>query len=244
MLPTTRATISAAAAAVVAGAGFLGPRYIAVAVLGLIVVLALGWPVLLRASRRRVASTILMVGGALAVIAVALGRTPPYLRHMVVAVALMAIAALVSEVFFPSARGRAVTSVASIAAGSVIVASGAAWVAAGRTHGAEDLVVAAAVALAVSAIASVITPNSNLNNVIAIVAGSVTGLGAGALFAEIPWYGGLGAGLVSAMAVTLLQELSRREPRPRSVLAGISSALAPVLVAGALVYLGGRMLVG
>ncbi|WP_296665246.1 hypothetical protein [Demequina sp.] len=244
MLPTTRATISASAAALVAVAGAFGASYLAAAVFALIVVLALGWPHLLRSSRRRSASAILIGGGALALVAVALGSRPPYLRHMVIAVALMVIAGLVAEVFFPSARGRAVTSVAATSAGAIVVSAGAAWVAVSRTQGAEDLVVAAGVSLAVAAIASVITPNGNLNTVIALAAGTAAGLGTGALFSDLPWYAGGFVGLLCAIIVTLLQELVRREPRPRPLLAGMSSALAPVLAAGALVYIGGRLLIG
>jgi hypothetical protein len=244
MLPTTRATIGAAAAAVVAVAGFLGPRYLAVAVFAMTILLGLGWPLLLRASRRRASSVVLMAGGTLALIAVVLGRTAPHLRHMVIAVALMAIAALVSEVFFPSSRGRAVTSVAATSAGAIVVASGAAWVAASRTHGAEDLVVAAGASLAVAAIASVSTRNGHVNTIIALVLATGVGMAAGALFPELPWYAGGGVGLLCGVIVTLLQELVRREPKVRDPLAGMASALAPVLAAGALVYIGGRLLVG
>ncbi|WP_062462581.1 hypothetical protein [Demequina soli] len=244
MLPTTRATIGAAAAALVAVGGFLGPRYLAVVVLALIVGLALGWPVLLRASRRRTASVILSVGGALALVAVLLGRSAPHLRHMVVAVALMVVAALVSEVFWPSTRGRAVTSVAATTGGIIVVASGTAWVAAARTHGAEDLVVTGGVALAVSAVVSVITRNPQLNTGLALLLGTATGAGTGALFPELPWYAGAGVGLLCAVIITLLQELARREPRQKGWMAGMSSAIAPVLAAGALVYIGGRLLVG
>ncbi len=244
MLPTTRATISASAAALIAVAGFLGARYLAAAAFGLIVLLALGWPQLLRASRKREARVVLIAGGLLAVIAVVLGRNAPFLRHMVVAVALMAVAALVSEVFFPSARGRAVTSVAATSAGAVVVASGAAWVAASRTEGAQDLVVAAGVSLAVASVASVITRDGNLNTIIAIAAGTAAGTGTGALFPDLPWYAGGIVGLLCGVIVALLQELARREPRPRPLLAGMSSAVAPVLSAGALVYIGGRLLVG
>ncbi|WP_062305819.1 hypothetical protein [Demequina subtropica] len=244
MLPTTRATISAVAAALIAAGGFLGTRYLAVVVLAMIVVLALGWPALLRASRRRAASVILMGGGALAVVAVVLGRSAPHLRHMVVAVALMAIAALVSEVFVPSSRGRAVTSVAATCAGAIVVSSGAAWVAASRTHGAEDLVVTGGAALAVAAVAAVSTRRPHLNSLLALILATGTGLATGVLFPELPWYGGAGVGLLCGVIVSLLQELMRREPRAKGWMPGMSSALAPVLSAGVLVYVAGRLLVG
>ncbi|SEJ09940.1 hypothetical protein [Demequina mangrovi] len=244
MLPTTRATISAAAAAFIAAGGFLGTRYLAVTVLVMIVVLALGWPALLRASRRRSASVILAVGGGLAVVAVVLGRSAPHLRHMVIAVALMVIAALVAEVFLPSSRGRAVTSVAATCAGAIVVGSGAAWVAASRTHGAEDLVVAGGTALAVAAITNVVTRSPQVNSILALVLATASGFAVGMVLPELPWYAGAGIGLLCGVIVTLLQELMRREPRAKGWLPGMSSALAPVLSAGVLVYVGGRLLVG
>ncbi|WP_062518967.1 hypothetical protein [Demequina silvatica] len=244
MLSTTRATISASAAALIAVGGFLGATALAAAVFALVVVLALGWPVLLRASRRRTASVILIGGGALALVAVLAGRVEPHLRHMAVAVALMVIAALVSEVFWPSSRGRAVTSVAATCGGAIVVASGAAWVAAARTNGAEDLVVTGGIALAVAAVTGVMTRSAQANSLIALGMGTLSGAATGALFPEIPWYAGAGVGLLCAIIVTLLQELNRREPRQPGWLPGMASALAPVLAAGALVYIGGRLLVG
>ncbi|WP_062381434.1 hypothetical protein [Demequina pelophila] len=240
----TRATVSAAAAALVAGAGFLGTRYLAAAVLGLIVALALGWPGLLRASRKRQASVILVGGGAMALASVVLARTEPYLRHMVIALGAMVVAALVSEVFFESSRGRTVTSVAATAAGAVVVASGASWVAASRTVGAEHLVVVAGAALAIAAVGAALTPYAQLNTALALVLATGVGAGIGELFAELSWWSGGATGLLCGVIVTLLTELGRREPRPPGVWAGIASAVAPVLSAGALVYIAGRMLVG
>lgn len=244
MTPTTRATVTAAAAALIGVAGFLGTRYLAIAVLGLITVTALGWPALLRASRRRQGSVILIVGGALSLIAVVVGRTEPHLRLMVITVAAMVIAALASEVFYASSRGRTVTSVAAVCAGAIVVASGAAWVAASRTEGGDDLVIASAAAIAISSIAAVATRNGHANTLIALVLGTAAGLGAGAFFPDLAWYAGGVAGLVCAIVVTLLQELHRREPQPRERMAGMASAVAPVLSAGALVYIGGRLLLG
>jgi hypothetical protein len=255
MIPTTRATISAAAAALIAATGFLGTRYLAAGVLVLVILTALGWPHLARisstmvsgwimAARSMVSSWIVAGGGVLAIGAVLLGRTEPYLRYVIVAVAAITIAALVSEIFFPSQRGHAIHSVASTASGGAIVASGATWVAANRTVGAEDLVVAGAVVLAVAAVAAVLTPNANVNALLSLVLGVGTGVGMGLLFPSMTWWGGALVGLSCAVAVVLTNELYRREPRPRTVMAGIASGVTPVLVAGLLVYLAGRLLVG
>lgn len=244
MNPTTRATYTAVAASVVAVAGLLGTRYLAVGVLVIVLALAMGWPILTRVSRTWVSTGIIALGGTAALIAVLFGRSEPYLRYMVVAVAALVLAALVSEVFFPSAPGRAVTSVAATASGGAIAASGAAWIASSRTAGADDLVIAGAVSIAVAAIASVATHHATINTLAALGLGAASGLVLGYNFGSLSWYGGILVGLASGVSVVLLAELYRREPHPRDRWAGIASGITPILVAGMLVYLGGRLLVG
>jgi hypothetical protein len=244
MTPSTRATITAAGATLVAGSTFLGTRYLAIAMFACIVLAAVGWPSLLRISRHMVSTAIIMGGGTLALVAVLLGRSEPFLRYMVVAIAGIVIAALVAEIFFPSATEHVVTSVSGTAGAGAVAASGAAWVAADRTAGAEDLVVAGAAALAVAAIAAVATTKGHINTILTLVLGTATGWGTGHLFDSISWYGGALVGLVAATTALLVHELARREPRPHNVWAGIASALTPVLVAGVLVYITGRLLVG
>jgi len=244
MIPSTRATITAVAAAVVAVTGYLGTRYLAAGVLACIVAVAVGYPNLMRVVRPRVTTTIIIGGGLLALVAVVLGRTAPYLRYMTVAVAAVTVAALAAEVFFPTGRGRAVTYVAATASGGAIVASGAAWVAVARTNGAEDLVVCGGAALAVAAIASVLTTRPTVNTIGALALGTIVGGAMGWFFPDLPWYSGLLIGLVCAVAAVLVQELYRREPRPRGWWPGIAAGVTPVLVAGALVYIAGRVLIG
>ncbi|WP_062131050.1 hypothetical protein [Demequina aestuarii] len=244
MNPTTRATITAVAASVVAATGYLGTRYLALGILVVVIAAAIGWPLLTRVSRPWVSTAIIVLGGTVALVAVLLGRNEPYLRYMVVAVAAITIASLLAEVVFPSSPGRAVTSVAATASGGAVAASGAAWVASNRTPGAEELVVLGAATLAVAAIASVLTHHATVNTVFALVLGTGAGFGMGYIFDSIPWYGGILVGLASGASVVLLAELYRREPRPRNPWAGIASGVTPVLVAGVLVYLGGRLLVG
>lgn len=244
MISSTRATITAVAAAIIAATGYLGTRYLAAGVLVLIVALALGYPLLMRVTRPRVSSLVIIGGGVLALVAVVLGNNSPYLRYMTVAVAAVTVAALASEVFFPSRPGRAVTYVAATAAGGAIAASGAAWVAVNRTVGSEDLVVCGGAALAVAAIASVATSHPTVNTVGALIVGGLTGGGMAWFFPGLEWYAGVLIGLVCAVSAVLIQELYRREPRPRGWPAGIAAGVAPVLVAGALVYIAGRLLVG
>ncbi|NYI42543.1 hypothetical protein [Demequina lutea] len=244
MNPLTRATATTGAAAVVAVTGSLGTRYLAIGVSALIAVAAFGWPRLLRVYRRRVSTAIIGASGAISVIAIGLGRDQPFLRYGVAAAGAAVLLALAAEVFFPSPPGRAVTSVTGMMAGAMVAVSGGAWVAAMRTPGASDLVVAGAASLAITGIASVLTSNPGLNAVIALTLGTAAGGGMGVVFDSIGWPGGALVGFVSASAVLLVTELTHREPAPRHFFASVASGITPVLAAGVLVYLGGRLLVG
>lgn len=244
MNPLTRATATTGAAAVVAVTGFLGTRYLAIGVSGLIALAAFGWPRLLRVYRRRVSTAIIGVSGALSVITIGLGRDEPYLRYGVAAAGAAVLLALAAELFFPSPPGRAVTSVTGMMAGAMVAVSAGAWVATMRTPGASDLVVAGASALAIAGIASVITANPGINAAIALTLGAAAGGGMGLVFHTIGWPGGALVGFVSASAVLIVTELTNREPAPRHLFASVASGITPVLAAGVLVYLGGRLLVG
>ncbi|MFV0633912.1 hypothetical protein [Demequina sp.] len=244
MNPTTRATITAVAASVIAVSGFLGTRYLVVGALALMAGFAIGWPRLTRVPRYWVSSAIIGAGSIAALVAVVLGKNEPYLRYVVVAVAAIVVASLLAEVFLPNPRGHAVTAVASTSSGGTIAAAGAAWVAGNLTVGAEDLVVCGAAAVAMAAAVSVLTRRPGVNTFAALTMGCVSGAVTGFLFTSITWYAGILVGLGAGVAVVLMVEMTRREPRPRSVWAGIASAITPVLVAGVLVYLGGRLLVG
>lgn len=244
MNPWTRATVAAASATALASAGIFGARWLAVAVLALVFLLAIGWPVLSWTPHWVVGSGITLAAGALSVVGVLLGRDEPFLRHMVVALAVSATAALVLEVLKPSPQGQVVTAVAGTVSGATVAASGAAWIAAARTPGAEDLVVAGAVALAVSAVASVLTPIMWVNVTVALTVSLGVGMAAGRVFPSIEWYGGALVGVLSAAAFITVHELTRRETENSSVWAGIASGITPVMVGGALIYVGGRILVG
>lgn len=244
MTPSTRATITAAAATMVAGAAYAGTRFLAVGIFACIVIAAFGWPALLRVSHQLVSAAIVVGGGSLALIGALLGRTEPYLRYVAIALAAVVMATLIAEIFVPSPPGRAVTTVAATASAGAVAAAGAAWVAANRTPGSEDLVVAGGATLAIAAIASVMTRSIEINAILAVVLGGLAGFGTGHLFDSISWWGGLIVGVIAAGSSILVHELSRREPPPPHVWAGMASALTPVLMTGILVYVAGRLLVG
>ncbi|MFV0287144.1 MAG: hypothetical protein ACK5IM_12300, partial [Demequina sp.] len=239
-----RASITAVCAAVIAATGFLGVRWLGLGLALCMVLFAAGWPELLRVPHRKVSAAVVGLGGLLALGTVVIGRSEPYLRYMVIAIAAIVIASLATEIFVPSPPGRAAGAVAATAAGGTIAATGAAWLAAGRTVGAEDLVVASAAAVALGAVGSVLTRHGTINAIIAFALGIGTGAALGAVFETLPWYGGAVVGGIGAASVVLMNELARREPPATSAWAGIASGITPVLAIGALVYLGGKLLVG
>lgn len=244
MTPKTRSLITAASAVLIALAGLLGNRWLAVAIGILIVLAAWGWPSIMRISHARVASMIMIVSGGIAVFSVGLGRGEPYLRYAVAAAAAAILLALSSEIFWPSPRGRAVASVSGLATGGLATVSAAAWLAAARTPGHSDVVVAAAVTIAVAAVASTATRKANVNGILALVLGGGSGALMGVWFSALTVVGGVLIGIAAAASVLIISETARREPRPRNRAAGVASGITPVLVAGALVYLGARLLVG
>jgi hypothetical protein len=244
MNPSTRATAAALSAAAIAVGGYFGSQWLAVAVFTVSCFLAIGWPALTWTPSWFVGSLVILGSGALASVGVLLGEDEPFLRHMVVALAAAVIGALVIEVLHPSPPGQVVTAVASTVTGATVAASGAAWIAAARTPGAEDLVVAGAAALFFAAIASTLTSSMAFNIAAAIVLGTGIGIASGSVFPSIEWYGGGIVGLLCTCSFITIHELTRRDVMNRSALAAISSGIAPVTVAGALVYLGGRILVG
>jgi hypothetical protein len=199
---------------------------------------------LLRVYRRRVSTVIIGTSGALSVVAIGLGRNEPFLRYGVAAAGAAVLLALGAEVFFPSPPGRAVTSVTGMMAGAMVAVSAGAWVAAMRTPGASDLVVAGAASLAITGVASVLTSKPGVNAAIALTLGTAAGGAMGLVFKSIGWPGGALVGFVAAAAVLIVSELTYREPAPRHFFASVASGITPVLAAGVLVYLGGRLLVG
>jgi len=242
--PLTRAAGTVAAAIVIAGTALLGTRYLAAGVGALVVVAALGWPRLLRVYRRRVSTVIICAAGALSVVAIGAGRGEPYLRYAVAAAAAAVLLALSAEVFFPSPPGRAITSVTGMMTGAMVAVSSGAWVAAARTPGADDLVVAGAACLAFAGVGAIVSVNPQINALCGAVAGVGAGVGMGFVFDSIGWASGILVGAAAAAAVLLVAELGEREPTPRSTMAAIAAGVTPILASGVLVYLGGRLLVG
>jgi len=244
MKPQTRSSWTTVAAALLAGAEFLNPKLLPLAIFLLLIGMALGWAYIVRIPHWLTGAAIVVASGTLALIAINLATGAPFLRFIAVALALTTIASLAAEVFNPSPRGRVVATAAGMTTGGAIAASGAAWLASSKTVGAGSLVIAGAIAITVAAICSTLTANGGLNTVLAMVTGTGVGALLGTFMDPVTWYAGAVVGAGCAASVVLVSEMYRRQPPPPNAWAGISAAIAPVLIAGVLVYIGGRLLVG
>src|SRR6478735_2734856 len=145
----TRAVVTAALAAAVAVAGYLGGLPLSIAAAVLAVVFALGWPSLAGLPFVAGSATVVALGGVGAVAVVHLTDTQPFLRYLPVVFAAAILLAFVSELVRRDGRTRLVESVSGTVAGTLVAVAVAGWVAIGKTAGGEPLVVVGALALAV-----------------------------------------------------------------------------------------------
>ena len=250
---STRAVVTAAVAALVAVAAFLGELpaterlgelpVVGVALL-LTLVLAIGWPVLLELPSVLGSAVVIALGGAGAVIAVTATRGQPFLRELPVVVALSVLLAFVNELARQDGRLRLVESVTGTVTGVLVATAAAGWVAAGRAPGGTSLVVSGAVALAVAAAVSAV-PLGGWTGAVVTSVGAV--LAGGAVGAAMPTMdllpGGL-IGLATGILVAALHVLFDRLPALDRRLASFAVIVLPVSVSGILVYVVGRVLVG
>lgn len=241
---STRAVATAAVAALVAVAAFLGEVPL-VALSGvLVLVFAVGWPLLVNLPARTGASIVIGLGGSAAVLAVALTAGEPFLRQLPTVLALAILLSFGTELFRRDGRERLVESVSGVVSGVLIAASVAGWIAAGRTPGGVSLVVTGAVALAVGSAVSALPVAGWIGVSLTLAAAAGTGAGAGLLVPDIePQAGGLIGFAVGILIATLI-ELFDRLPSLSRRWSSIAALVLPVTVTGILVYVVGRVLVG
>ena len=234
-----------ATATAIAAGGYFGYQWLALVIVTTVFVLALSWPALAWVPQWLTGSAIVLGSGALATVGVLLGDERPLLmRHIVIALAFGALAALIIEVIRPSPTGHVLTAVAGNVTGVAVATSAASWIAAARTPGGELLVVTGAIALAVAAVASAATSTMTTNAMLALGLGSIAGGASGALLFGLPWLTGIVVGLLCAASVVVVHELTRRDTENTRRLSGIAAGITPVTVAGVLVYIAGRLLIG
>jgi predicted outer membrane lipoprotein len=241
---TSRAVATAAVAALVAVAAFLGEVPL-IALAGILsLTFAVGWPPLADLPQRVGASIVIGLGGIGAVLTIALTTGEPFLRGVPLAIALAIVAAFVNELLRRDGRERLVESVSGVVAGVLVAASVAGWVAAGRTTGGASLVVTGAVALAAGAALSALPVAGWGGALLTIGAAVGAGAGIGQLVPDIGYLVGGLIGLSVGILVATLLELFDRLPTLSGRWAAIAAVVLPVTVTGFLVYVVGRVLLG
>lgn len=244
MSVSTRAVLTAAAAALVAVAAYGGriPVVLAAGVLALVV--AVGWPVLLDLPNRLGTSVVIALSGVGAVVTVAATQDRPVLRGLPVVVAVAVGLAFVNELARRDGRLRLVESVTGTVTGVLVATAAVGWIAAEHSIGGDSPAVTGAVALAVAAAVSAIPlgtwPGAVLTTVAAVAAGSVLGT---ALPEQGAVAGGV-LGLAIGVLVASLTVLFDRVPALERRTAAVAAVVVPVSVSGILVYVVARVLVG
>jgi hypothetical protein len=241
---STRAVCTAAAAALVAAAAYVGELPLVGLVGALTIVFAIGWPRLADLPAPRGATAVVVLGAAAAITAVFRTAGEPYLRELPLVLAFSIVLAFGHELLRRDGRERLVESVSGIVAGVLVAASVVGWVAAGRTAGGVPLVVTGAIALAVGSAVSALPVTGWAGVLLTLAASAGAGAGAGLLVPGIEPEVGALIGLAVGILGATLHDLFDRLPAMRRRWAAVAGVVLPVSVTGVLVYVVGRVLVG
>ncbi|WP_028049676.1 hypothetical protein [Cellulomonas sp. URHD0024] len=239
-----RAVVTAALAAAVAVAGYLGGLALAIAAVLLVVVFALGWPALVGLPFRAGSSVVVGVGGTGAVVVVHLTAAQPYLRYLPLVFAGAVLLAFLNELLRRDGRERLVESVSGTVTGTLVAVAAAGWVATGRTPGGEPLVVVGALALSVGSVVVAFRLATWLGALVTSVAAAAAGALGGALLKDIDVGPALLLGLAVGVLVATLHALFDELPSLERRWPSLAAVTLPVTVTGTLVYVVGRVLVG
>lgn len=243
MSDTTRAVLTAAVAAVVAVVGYLGWLPVALAAGALVLVVAVGWPVLLELPTRLGTSVVIGLTGVGAVVTVAATPDAPLLRGLPVVVAGAVLAAFLNELLRQDGRLRLVESVTGTVTGVLVVTAAAGWVGAVRSGGGASLVVAGAVALAVAAAVSASPGGTWVRAVGTTVAAVVAGAAVSTVLPAVDPVAGGVLGLATGVLVAAVHGLLHRSTAFVRRSAATTAVVLPVAVSGIVVYGVGRVLV-
>jgi len=240
----TRAVITAALAAGVAAAAYVGGSLpLAGAAAFLAVLVALGWPALADLPDRVGSAMVIALTGIGGVAAVQVVGVRADLRSLAVVFAASMLLTFVNELLRRGGRPRLVESVAGTVTGSMLAVTTAGWVACGRMVGGTELVATAAVALAVAAAISALRFPVSFTALLVSVAGGGVGAVLGRVFHDIVGMkvGGL-AGLSVGLLVAAIHALFHPIAALDRKLPAFSASVIPVATGGMLVYIASRVL--
>ncbi|RPF19740.1 hypothetical protein [Myceligenerans xiligouense] len=245
MSVSSRAVTTAVLAAAVAAGAYLEPRplpLVGVAAL-LVILVALGWPNMLRLPAPGGSRLVVLLSGFGAAAATWYTPSEPVLRHLPMIIAISFVLAFLAEMMRRDGRRRLTESVTGTVAGIVVAVCVAGWVAAARTDAGAMLVATAAFSLAIAAASAALPLKGWRALVVAVVAAVVTGGGVATLLPAMDTVSGAWTGAVAGIVVGGLHLLLERLPALTGKLAGLSAATVPVTVTGMFVFVVGRLVV-
>ncbi|PRZ08246.1 hypothetical protein BCE75_103172 [Isoptericola sp. CG 20/1183] len=244
MTVTTRAVTTAALAALVAAAAYLGPLWTTAAAAGLVVLVAVGWAALLRLPAEGATVLVVLLAGLGGVAMAWATEDEPVLRNVPLVIAMALVLAFVAQMLRRGGRPRLVESVSGMTAGIVVAVSASGWVATGRSDAGAALVLTSAVALAVAAAVSALPIAGGwTGSLISVALGAVAGAGTASAVPEVEPVTGMIAGLVAGLVAAALRFLFERQPTLSLRRAGLTAAAVPVVVTGILVFVVGRVVI-
>ncbi|MBC7290353.1 MAG: hypothetical protein H5T83_03315 [Actinotalea sp.] len=241
---SSRAVLTAAMAAGVAAAAFVGQLPLVAAAGVLTLLLAVGWPVLLDLPNPLGTGVVIALVGLGSVLAVTVSTGATLLWLVPTVVALGVLLTFVAELLRRDGRLRLVESVTGTVTGLLVVSATAGWVAALRAPGGTGLVITGAAALAASAGVSAVHLGRRTGALVTTAAGVIAGGAVGSVMPGIAIAPGLALGFATGLLVAVLHVLFEGVGTLRRVLAAVAALVLPVLVGGTLVYVVGRVLVG
>lgn len=241
MSRTVAASSGVALAALIALTAVAGTPLLLAALLLGVVAVASGWATLLALPTPRGSTTVVALGGAVALCVAALTAEPPRLRWLPGVLALTLLAEFGHQLFRRDMRPRLIESVTGVVSGVVVVAFGAGWLGAARSVDGTSLVVCGAAGVAAACAATGLPWPQRTTAPVALVAGAgAAALAAG--FAEgveaLP-AAVLGLGLATVVATT--DRLLAHLPTAGRLTAAVARGAAPVTGSGLVVYTLGRL---
>jgi hypothetical protein len=244
LAPLLASVVSVLAAAMIVVAGYAGTSILSLGLVMLVLLLAVGWPVLLRLPDPIGSGVLIALTG---IGAVGAGLRPPEpdlpLAAFSVLLALSVIAAFLHELIRRDGRHELVESVTGTLSGQVLAMLGAGWLLLPDAQIGEATLLVAAVAVASARAATALPWPNSVTGWVAFLAGLV-----GAVLAALTQHGHIDVapaaamGLAVAAVVAALDRLLDAQPAGRNGLGLLSAAIAPVLIAGTVAYAAVRLL--
>lgn len=260
MSSSATATATLALAGLVALASFAPTWVLALAVLLVAALVAVGWPDLLDLPSRRGTTGVVVVAAvvaaAVACAAVLDARSTGtqvsgVLGRLPVVAALALLLAFVHQLLRRDGRPRLVESVTASVSGQAVVVLAGAWVAVPTTYAGAQLAPVVLAAVVTTTAVSATTWPLRVAGPVNLLVGAATGYLAGAVTVLLGGQGvvsegrwavaGIVAGVGIGVFVSAWRALTGRLPSVHAVPAALAVAAVPVAASGAAAYLVGRL---